>query len=156
MVVLLSSCKTVVVPSSDPSPPALDMIIEYGPGTDNTLEVNSSSLPSTIQTNENEISISIITTDNNGGIKKVELWTTFAFYKNGQVQPGQNGRPADQFLSTRNIGDKVLKTRLLSHTINMPDKLGTHDEMRIEVWANSENFHGGAVSTPLISIEYPR
>ena len=95
-------------------------------------------------------------TDEDGGIKAVELWATFTYYKPGQISgPGLAGAPIKQDVSSAQIGESTLKNRFFQYNFDLKKELGSWSNIKIDVWVEGKNFYGGKVSTPKISITYP-
>lgn len=144
----------VLVPTSDSTFPTVGMTIN-----DNNkinIDVNEKSQPTTINAGSNTVTVIAGAIDEDGGIKAVKLWATFTHYKPDQISnSGLAGAPIKQDVSNAQIGEFTLKNRFFSYNFDMKKELGSWSNIKIDVWAEGENFYGQKVSTPKVSITYP-
>lgn len=177
MVGLISSCnrpcdenntKCVQIPESDQTPPQnLSLRISEEQDDDNGLvtrlvidETFDSSQSYIVEPTTNIVFVSISGADNNGGIKSLELWmNTERCRSNGDettcAGPGLLGAPTRSVVSSKNIGEYAYKERIIVEGLDLDEMLGSSTSLRVNVWAVAENFHGGKVRTPTVTIEYP-
>jgi hypothetical protein len=162
LIILASGCASftpdpknfVVVPMNDITPPTVGMTVN-----DNSkinIDVSETSQPTTIHAGSDNISIIAGATDEDGGLKVVSLWATYTYYKPGQISgPGLAGAPVKQDVSNAKVGESTLKNRFFLYNFDLKTELGHWSNIKIDVWAEGENFYGGKVQTPVVSITYP-
>jgi hypothetical protein len=142
----------VAVPASDNTPPTTGITINDGILN---RDFNEKSQPTTLKVSSN-VTILAGATDNDGGIKSVELWATYTRSKPGQTQnPGLAGAPIKSDISTAKVGESTLKNRFFSYSLDMKKELGSWSNIKVDLWVVGENFHGGKTQTPSISLTYP-
>lgn len=159
LIILTSACTPapenfVVVPTNDSTPPTVGMTVN-----DNNkinIDVNEASQPITIQASSDTVTVIASATDKDGGIKMVELWATYTYYKPGQISgPTLAGAPEKQDISNAQIGESTLKNRFFFYNFDLRKELGSWSSIKVDVWVEGENFYGGRVSTPIVSMIYP-
>lgn len=144
----------VAVPTNDSTPPTVGMTVN----DNNTININidETSQPITIHSDSEIVSVIAGATDEDGGIKVVKLWATFTYYKPGQTSgPGLAGAPIKQDVSNAHIGESTLKNRFFVYNFDLKKELNGWSSIKIDIWAEGENFYGGKVSTSVVSITYP-
>ncbi len=143
----------VAVPISDPNPPTAVGLDVYDP---DLISVGMTSQPVTIIAVSNEVTVVAGATDEDGGIKALKLWATYTYYRPGQTSgPGLAGAPLKEYLSDAVVGGSARKSPFLTHTFKLKDDLRGWSRIKIDIQVEGENFYGGKVKTPLVSITYP-
>jgi hypothetical protein len=106
-----------------------------------------------MSTKEDNVTIIAGATDEDGGIKAVKMFATLTYYKANQVSgPGLTSGPIRQDVSTSKGGESTLKNRFFQHNFDLKQERSGRDSIKINVWTEGENFHGGKVRTPTVSI----
>ncbi|MFZ1528058.1 MAG: hypothetical protein WAT19_04860 [Ferruginibacter sp.] len=142
----------VIIPGSDNTLPSAGITINDG---NINKDFNENSAPTTLKVGQN-VTVIAGATDNDGGIKSVELWATYTHYKPGQtIGPGLAGNPVKKYLGNENVGTSVKKNRFFTHSLDMKNELGTFSSVKADLWVVGENFHLGKTQTPVISLTYP-
>ena len=153
-----SGCNTapanfVIVPASDSTPPTVGMTVN---DSKVNIDVNESSQPVTMRAGADTVAIIAGATDQDGGIKTVKLFAAFTYYKPGQITgPGLVGAPIRQDVSNAKVGESTLKNRFFLYNFDLKKERGNWTSIKIDVWTEGENFYGGTVRTPTVSITYP-
>lgn len=144
----------VVASSNDSTLPTLGLTI-----TDFDklkVDLNETSQPMLIEPIPNVVSVYAGATDDDGGIKVVNLWATYTYYKPGQTSgPFLAGAPIQQVISDGAIGECVRKNMFFFYRLDLKKELGNWSSIQIDVWVAGENFQGGKIQTPKASITYP-
>ncbi len=161
LIILLSSCTPasnnanyVKVPNDDITVPTVGMTIN---DSNVNIDVNEESKPTIFETNSGTIPIIVGATDADGGIKVVKLWKTITKYNPSNIEgPSSLSVPEKQDISTAQVGELTLKNRFFTYNLNLNQDLGSASFIQVDVWAEGENFYGGKVSTPKVSIKYPK
>ncbi len=103
--------------------------------------------------------------DSDGGIKSLELWvqeeSCRTIIDDGEelvecVGPGLLAGPRVKSMSDAEIGEFTRKKRSLIRVFDLDEELGnTYTRLYLEIWVEAENFHGGRIVTPRVTITYP-
>jgi hypothetical protein len=142
----------VVVPSSDNTLPTGGLVL-YDP---DPIKVDGASQPVTVIAVSDVVTIIAGATDEDGGIKSVRLWATYTYYKPGQIQgPGLASTPVKEDLSPAKVGESTLKNRFVTYNVEVKNQLAGWSSIKVDVWMEAENFGGGTLRTPVVSITYP-
>jgi hypothetical protein len=143
----------VIVPASDNTLPTVGMMVN---DSKVNINVNESSQPVTIRAGADTVAVIAGATDQDGGIKTVGLYAAFTYYNPGQTSgPGLVGSPVQQDVSNAKVGESTLKNRFFQHNFDLKKERGNWTSIKIDVWTEGENFHGGMARTPTVSITYP-
>jgi hypothetical protein len=143
----------VVVPTGDNTAPEMVAMDIYDP---DVISFNATSQPTTIIAVSDVVSIIASARDTDGGIKAIELWATYTYYKPGQVSgPGLAGAPVTQNTSNATVGESTLKNRIVAYNLELKKALGGWSRIKVDVWIEGKNFYGGTVKTPVVTITYP-
>lgn len=160
LIILLSSCTPatdnanyITVPNDDSTAPTVGMTIY---DSKMNIDITEKSNPITFEASSGIVPILVGATDIDGGIKVVRLWKTVTKFKPDDIEgSGLQSAPEMQDVSTANVGELTLKNRFFKYDLNLSQELGDWAWIKVDVWAEGENFYGGIVSTPKISIKYP-
>lgn len=152
----------VTIPASDPTPPSVILDVHFSQSGKAYISVTpySGDLTSMITPNE-EISLAAKGTDADGGCQDIQIWVETTTWKQNpdgsmtQTGSGLQGMPtaSNPDLSAKSPGDQARKERLLTHKVDIAQLRGSADRIRIKVWAEAVNFHGGKSKTGVVSLE---
>jgi len=84
---LLTSCKCLPVPTTDPTPPSAGLIVEYVPaagGARTTLNVSNQSTDVTVDAKRNEVVTVMYSGNDTEGVRKVDLQYDMWYYNGNQ------------------------------------------------------------------------
>jgi len=144
---------SVVVPPNDSTPPMEVGLDVYDP---DLISVSKTSQPITIFAISDVVTVIAGATDEDGGIKAVSLWATYTYYKPGQTSgPGLATAPIKQVVSSATVGGSTPKNPFFSYNFDLKTELGGWSRIKIDIWVQAENFYGGKVQTPVVSLTYP-
>src|SRR5688572_8623467 len=155
---------SVTIPPVDTTPPTVVMDIHFPQGRIYT--VTSTGFNPTMPTNvgaNDEISLVAKGEDIDGGIQDIQLWIsigkTFSDSGTGlceQEGPGLVGAPeASNPDTAKQPGETALKTRLVSHKLDINQIRGVADSLTIDIQAKAINFQGDIVSTTNVTLRWP-
>ena len=120
------------------------------------ISFSATSQPITIIAVSDVVSVIASARDDDGGIKAAKMWATYTYYRPGQVAgPSLPSSPLTENVSTAVVGESTLKNRIVAYNFDLLNELGGWSRVKVDVWVEEENFHGGKVQTPLVSITYP-
>jgi hypothetical protein len=63
--------------------------------------------------------------------------------------------PVEQYVSNATTGEQTLKSPIVSHKFELKQELGSWSRIKADIWIEVENFYGGKVQTPIVSLTYP-
>jgi len=155
---------SVTIPPSDTTPPTVVMDIHFSQGRIYT--VTSTGFNPTMPTNvgaNDEISLVARGEDSDGGIQDIQLWIAIGKTKCDpgtglceQSGPGLTGVPeASNPDIAKQPGEIALKTRLVSHKLDIAQIRGSADGITIDIEARAINFQGDIVQTKLVRLTWP-
>ena len=163
--------RCIRIPESDntlPTEASLNLTEEVADQLLRLIYVDQISSPNhipTIQPSGNLIIASAHAEDLNGGVKSIQLWMQKELCRTIIVDgeelaecagPGLLAGPRVQKNSDALVGEFTLKERTLIHFINLEEELGNrYTSLNLEVWVKVENFYGGEIETPKVTISYP-
>ena len=159
-----TSPDSVIIPPSDTTPPTVVMDIHFPQGRIYT--VTSTGFNPTMPTNvgaNDEISLVAKGEDVDGGIQDIQLWISIgrAICPPGselcsQEGPGLAGAPEASNPDTANQpGETALKTRLISHKLDINQIRTGASSITIDIEARAINFQGDKVSTTRVTLRWP-
>jgi hypothetical protein len=120
------------------------------------IDVQAASRPLTMLSGSDTVTIIATGTDNDGGLRAIRLWAAYTYYNPGQtVGPTLPGVPVRQVVSNAQVGESTAKTRFFFHNLDLDAIRGSWARIRIDVWTEAENFHGGTSQSSTVSIRYP-
>lgn len=142
----------VVVPTADNTSPMAGMDV-YDP---RPISINQAAQSITIIAVSDVVSVIASARDDDGGIKSVKMWATYTYYKPGQISgPGLVTTPVSESVSNATVGESTLKSRIVATNFDLKKELGGWSKVKVDVWIEGENFYGGKVKTPIVSLKYP-
>ena len=148
-----SPANFVVVPTSDSTAPTNAAMDVYDP---DAISFNASSQPMTIIGVSDVVRVIAGVRDDDGGIKSVKIWATYTYRRPGQISgPGLAGTPVAHNTSNAAVGGSTLKLRNVAFDFDLKKELIGWSSIKVDVWVEGENFYGGKVQTPTVSITYP-
>jgi hypothetical protein len=120
------------------------------------ISFSATSQPATIIAVSDVVSVTASGSDDDGGIKAVRMWATYTYRKPGQTSgPGLAGKPVTENVSGAAVGESTLKNRIVAYNFDLKKELAGWSSIKLDVWVEAENFYGGKVQTPVVSITYP-
>jgi hypothetical protein len=156
--VLLSACGrcpgdncVIVPPRDDTSPTAASLEVRDG----DTIRLTSASRPLTIIAVSDVVRVFGDARDEEG-IKAVRLWGRYTYYNLGQpAGPAPTNTLIAETVSNAVVGGEALKFGLVANTFDLRRILGSWSRVKIDLWIEGENFHGGKIETPVATLSYP-
>ena len=155
---------TVTIPPSDTTLPTVVMDIHFPQARIYTVTSTgfNPTMPTHLGAND-EISLVARGEDTDGGIQDIQLWIaigkTICDPGTGlctQPGPGLTGAPeASNPDIAKQPGEISLKTRLVSHKLDIGQIRGNATAIKIEIEARAINFQGDIVKTKLVTLEWP-
>jgi hypothetical protein len=120
------------------------------------ISFSATSQPITIIAVSDVVSVIASARDDDGGIKAVKMWATYTYRRPGQISgPGLVSMPVAQNVGNAAVGESTLKSRVVAFNFDLKKELIGWSSIKLDVWVEGENFYGGKVQTPMISITYP-
>jgi hypothetical protein len=120
------------------------------------ISFNATSQPTTIIAVSDVVTVIASARDDDGGIKAVKIWATYTYHRPGQTAgPGLVSTPVAQNVSNAAVGESTLKSRIVSSNFDLKKELLGWSSIKLDVWVEGENFYGGKVQTPVVSVTYP-
>ena len=145
------------VPSQDATPPAalwLQANIPNQPLANVTL---GGALASGEMVDTNHVSITARADDPDGGIKAIRIWATTRRSLPGTVEgPSLAGAPEVERVSSAVVGQPANPTESVTWDLDVEPRIGAFWDVWIDLFAEAENFHGGKVTTPVLTLHVRR
>ncbi|MCI0551478.1 MAG: hypothetical protein L0287_11020 [Anaerolineae bacterium] len=167
LITLAVSCgtqDTVTIPPSDTTQPTVVMDIHFPEGRIYTVTSTgfNPTMPTHLGAND-EISLVAKGEDTDGGIQDIQLWIGIGVMicdpNTGDcvlTGPGLASAPAASNPDTaKQPGETALKTRLVSHKLDIRQIRGGANGVTIEISARAINFQGVIVKTTLVTLTWP-
>lgn len=105
----------------------------------------------------NHVSITARADDPDGGIKAIRIWATTKRSRPGTIQgPTLAGAPEVEKVSSATVGQPASPTESVTWDVDVEPMIGSFWDVWIEVFAEAENFHGGKVNTPVLTLHVRR
>ena len=130
------------------------MTIDYSTEPNSFFSVDSESDPVSIDTDSDEITVLASAGDNDGGVKKVEIWYSATVYRNGTQITYDTGAPIEEYVSSAMQGEEASTTGFASYTFDLQELFGATSGVDLEIWAAAENFDGMRTLTTLVEFVY--
>lgn len=147
-----------VVPASDSTPPSamwlqgqvpdLALANVFLDGQDAVYEVAA----------DDVVALSASADDPDGGVQRLEIWASVTLFADGVIAgPTLPGAPEAAFASGAGVGEEAERSVLVSSSLDVGALfLPSYDRIDVDVWAEAENFHGGASTTPVLTVRAAR
>lgn len=143
----------VVIPSSDATPPSAALTVNDAVSN---LNIDQTSGPVNFQARDTTLTAIAGGIDNDGGVKSVKLFAEYTYYKPGQISgPTLVGAPIKENISPAQVGATTPKNLFLQHNFNLKTDRGGWSSIRLNLWVETENFHGGKARTQNVTVTYP-
>jgi hypothetical protein len=145
------------VPPQDATPPSalwLQANIPNQPLVNVTL---GGSVATGEMSDTNHVSITARADDPDGGIKAIRIWATTRRSMPGTIQgPTLAGAPEVENVSSAAVGQPASPTESVTWELDVEPRIGAFGDVSIDVFAEAENFHGGKVNTPVLTLHVRR
>ncbi len=105
----------------------------------------------------NHVSITARADDPDGGIRAIRIWATTRRSMPGTVQgPTLAGTPEVERVSSATVGQPANPTESVTWELDVEPLIGAFWDLSLDVFAEAENFHGGKVTTPVLTLHVRR
>jgi hypothetical protein len=154
--ILFTACgstSTVTVPSTDPTIPNALWLQADVPGR----PLGNAALGGAASTMElgeaGTFKVTAMASDNDGGIREVRIFSDVTLVRGSQIiGPGLQSGPIAVTPVSGGPGSVVPTTARVETNIDALAQLGGAHDITVRVWAEAENFSGGVVRTPILTI----
>jgi hypothetical protein len=150
---------SIVVPTSDPTPPTTAWLQADVPNRALANVYLGSAAASTEMGENDTVRITARGDDPDGGVQDVRIWASTTLYRaraGVAVGPSLAGAPEASNPSSAKPGDTASPSGSVSWTFTVPSLMGGYDGVKLDVYAEIVNFHGGTVRTATLSLRFQR
>ncbi|MEO8140327.1 MAG: hypothetical protein ABI742_11810 [Gemmatimonadota bacterium] len=151
---LLLACQPQVVPipQNDPTPPTA-LWLQANPPDAPLANATLGGAASSAEINDSGIvQVTAVGTDPEG-LRAVRLWMTTKRSRPGQIEnPGLAGAPVAEQTNAAVPGGTATASLTVTYGLSPSTVIGSFDDLWVALWAEAENFGGGVVRTPVLTL----
>lgn len=93
--------------------------------------------------------------DPDGGVKAVRIWVSMTRSNPGTIEaPTLSGTPVAVMTSNATVGQPADATQSVSWEFDVPNLQGSFQSIKLDIFAEGENFHSGISKTPTLSLTF--
>ena len=145
------------VPAQDPTPPSALWLQANAPNQPLVNVTLGGAVATGEMVDTNHVSITARADDPDGGIRAIRIWATTRRSLPGTVEgPTLAGAPEVEKVSSAAVGQPANPTESVTWDLDVEPRIGAFWDMWIDVFAEAENFHGGKVTTPVLTLHVRR